>query len=61
VKTTAPAPHPYVGDGIADFNGHDRCAWPRCGLAEARRDVHEMPEVAREVVEVEERRMGERT
>ena len=61
MKTTAPAAHPYVGDGIPDYQGHDRCTHPRCGLPESRRDVHEMPEVPREVVEAEARRQGERT
>lgn len=26
--------HPYVGDGVRDSDGQDRCAHPGCGLPE---------------------------
>lgn len=56
---TKPDPHPYVGDGIRDHTGKDRCARPRCGLAESRRDVHQMPAVPEDVIKAEARLLGE--
>lgn len=53
---SAPAPHPYVGDGITDHTGADRCR--RCGYAKAKA-WHVMPEVDPAVGVVEARRVGE--
>jgi hypothetical protein len=59
-KTVKPpvAPHVYMGDGIPDHEGHDRCV--RCRLAEARADVHTVPQASAAVINLEARRLGER-
>lgn len=55
--TTKVHPHPYIGDGVRDFNGQDRCA--ECHLPRDR-DVHELPPTEPEVRAVEARRVGDR-
>lgn len=53
---TKRAAHLYVGDGIYDHKGQDRCV--TCGLPKDR-DVHELPPTEPDVRAVEARRVGE--
>ena len=49
--------HPYVGDGIRDHRGEDRCA--ECGLGRGHR-VHALEPVDPQVAETSRRIVGER-
>lgn len=50
-------PHQYIGDGVQDVNGDDRCIF--CYLAESRTDLHAVAEPSPEAVEIDARQMGE--
>jgi hypothetical protein len=50
-------PHQYVGDGVPDFDGRDRCLF--CGLAESRGDVHDITELSTAAAALDARQMGE--
>jgi hypothetical protein len=52
-----PHTHPYIGDGIEDHRGEDRCT--DCGFPR-RHKLHTLPKTADAVTKQEARRLGER-
>lgn len=56
MSKTALSSHVYISDGVVDHVRHvETC---QCGLPRSH-PRHEMPTVPREVIEAEERRLGE--